>query len=82
MEFCPHGSLVLLLHDDIPRKAVNINAALAEDVYAMVPFQYSSIRPGFQGVLISGQQRCQQHFGRKPTHLGEFDCVQGTVGMK
>lgn len=49
IEFLSH-LLVLALHNDIPRKTVNIHASLTQNVDALMSIQYSSIRPGFQTV--------------------------------
>jgi hypothetical protein len=43
----------LILNDDLPREMVNIHSALAKNVDAVMPIQYSSFRPCFQTTLLS-----------------------------
>jgi hypothetical protein len=40
-----------------------LNSSLAQDMNAMMPIQYSAVRPGFQTMLQSRHQRVREFLG-------------------
>src|SRR5258706_7211312 len=52
IELSRHSSEVSL-HHDFARKDVNVDPTSAQNVNAMVPVEYSAIRPSFEAVSLS-----------------------------
>jgi hypothetical protein len=74
--------LQIRLHNDLARKCVNINAPFTENMDAMMSVEYSSIRSGFQTMLLPWSERTLQDISCKPSHLRELDGTKGAIRVE
>ncbi|OLB29425.1 MAG: hypothetical protein AUH01_04495 [Acidobacteria bacterium 13_2_20CM_56_17] len=74
--------LQIRLHNDLARKCININAALTENMDAMMSVEYRSIGSGFQTMLLPWNERTLQDISCKPSHLRELDGTKGAIRVE